>query len=154
MSDGNQPAPRKPFRYGALATLCSSRQRLGAVWEIVVLVGPSSTPASSGDDARALPRYGFRKDGNVNTATITNNQTTVPSLAVSLAAPADTLTRPRNGPIAAQQHAFRRMTGLLEDAGLLMVVVFLVPVAILLVGAPLALGIRAIIAIAHLLSWR
>jgi hypothetical protein len=46
------------------------------------------------------------------------------------------------------------MTGLLEDAGLLMVVVFLVPVAILLVGAPLALGIRAIIAIAHLLSWR
>jgi len=46
------------------------------------------------------------------------------------------------------------MTGLLEDAGLLMVVVFLVPVAILLVGAPLALGIRAIIAIAHLLFWR
>ena len=101
-----------------------------------------------------LPRYGLRKDGNVNTATITNNQTTVPSLAVSLAAPAGTLTRPRNGPIAAPQPAFRRMTGLLEDAGLLMVVVFLVPVAILLVGAPLALGIRAIIAIAHLLSWR
>ena len=90
----------------------------------------------------------------MNTDTITNNQTTVPSLAVSLAAPADTLTQQRNGPIAAQQHAFRRMTGLLEDAGLLMVVVFLVPVAILLVGAPLALGIRAIIAIAHLLSWR
>jgi len=90
----------------------------------------------------------------VNTATITNNQTTVPSLAVSLAAPADTLTRPRSGPNNAPQPAFRRMTGLLEDAGLLMVVVFLVPVAILLVGAPLALGIRAIIAIAHLLFWR
>jgi len=90
----------------------------------------------------------------VNTATITNNQTTVPSLAVSLAAPAVTLTRPRSGPNNAPQPAFRTMTGLLEDAGLLMVVVFLVPVAILLVGAPLALGIRAIIAIAHLLSWR
>jgi len=88
----------------------------------------------------------------VNTATTTNNQTTLPSLAVSLAAPADTLRLPRNGPIAEQQSAFRRMTGLLEDAGLLMLAVFLVPVAILVVGAPLALCIRAIVAIVHLLS--
>ena len=90
----------------------------------------------------------------MNDATIAENQTTVPGLAGPLSAPADNLTLPRYGPIAAQQHTFRRMTGLLEDAGLLMLVVFLVPVAILLVGAPLALCIRAIIAIVQLLFSR
>jgi hypothetical protein len=98
--------------------------------------------------------YGYGKDGTVNDATIAENQAAVPSLAVSLAATADTLMLPRYSPIAAQQHAFRRMTGLLEDAGLLMLAVFLVPVAILVVGAPIALCIRAIIPIVHLLSWR
>ncbi len=88
----------------------------------------------------------------MNDAATTENQTAVPRLAVLLPGPAETLTLPRNGPIPAQQHAFRRVTGLLEDAGLLMLAVLLLPVVILLVGAPLALCIRAIVAIAHLLS--
>jgi hypothetical protein len=81
-----------------------------------------------------------------------SNQTSVPSLAVSLAAPANTLTLPWHDHIAARQHAFRRMTGLLEDAGLLTVAVFLLPVAILLVGSPIALCIRAIVDVVRSLS--
>ena len=96
--------------------------------------------------------YGFQNEGIVNAATITDHQTKMPSLAVSLRASPDALTLPQYRQIAARQHWFRRITGLLEDAVLLMLAVFLVPVVILLVGAPIALCIRAIIEIVRLFS--
>jgi hypothetical protein len=46
-------------------------------------------------------------------------------------------------------NSFRRMTGLLEDAVLLMLIVFLFPVVILLIGAPIALFVRAVIEIVN-----
>jgi hypothetical protein len=46
-------------------------------------------------------------------------------------------------------NSFRRMTGLLEDAVLLMLIVFLFPLVILLVGAPIALCVRAVIEIVN-----
>ena len=88
----------------------------------------------------------------MNAATITEHQTKMPSLAVSLPAAADTLTLPRYGQIAAREHYFRGIAGLLEDAVLLLLAVFLLPVIILLVGAPIALCIRAIIEIVRLFS--
>jgi hypothetical protein len=50
---------------------------------------------------------------------------------------------------AAGANYFRRMTGLLEDAVLLMLAVFLFPVVILLVGTPIALCVRAVIEVAQ-----
>ena len=74
----------------------------------------------------------------------------MPTLPVSLAAPADTLTGPLYGQIAARQHHFHRIAGYLEDAVLLMVAAFLLPVAILLVGTAIASCIRAIFEIVRL----
>jgi hypothetical protein len=65
------------------------------------------------------------------------------SLSVSLPASADILELPR-------QQYFRRLTGALEDAVLLMLVVLLVPLIVLLVGAPIALCVRAVIEIVQL----
>lgn len=70
------------------------------------------------------------------------------NVAASLWAPA-LLELPRPAHVAARQHYFRRMIGLLEDAVLLMLVALLVPLVILLVGAPIALGVRAVVEIAH-----
>ena len=46
----------------------------------------------------------------------------------------------------------RRTTGFLEDAVLLLLVVFLLPLIILLVGAPIALCVRGVIEIVRLFS--
>jgi hypothetical protein len=42
---------------------------------------------------------------------------------------------------------FRKMMGLVEDGALLLLVVFLFPLIVLLVGAPIALCVRAVIEI-------
>ena len=44
------------------------------------------------------------------------------------------------------------MTGLLEDAALLLGAAFLLPLIILLIGAPIALCVRAVIEIVRLFS--
>jgi hypothetical protein len=44
---------------------------------------------------------------------------------------------------------FRRMAGVLEDVVLLMLVVLLFPLGILLIGTPIAVCVRILVAIAH-----
>jgi hypothetical protein len=83
----------------------------------------------------------------VNAATTTDHQAKTPSLAVSLPASTAALALPQSGQIAASRRYLRKIAGLLEDAVLLMIALCLVPVMILLVGAPIALCIRAIIKI-------
>jgi hypothetical protein len=88
-------------------------------------------------------------------ATITEREASSPvSSAASWRsrASANTLKLPRPAQIAGRQRYFRRMTGLLEDVALLMLGVLLLPLTILLVGAPIALCVRAVIEIVHLLS--
>ena len=50
---------------------------------------------------------------------------------------------------AARTHAFHKILGLFDDAALLLLAVFLFPLIILLVGAPIALFVRVVIEIAH-----
>jgi hypothetical protein len=88
----------------------------------------------------------------VNAATVTEHRTKMPTLEVSLPALTETLALTQYGDRAAGHHYFRRIAGLLEDAVLLIVAALLVPVVILLVGAPIALCIRAIIEIVRLFS--
>jgi len=82
----------------------------------------------------------------VNAVTLAERQAKMPTLPISLPAQA---TR---SPVAARQRYFRKIAGYLEDAVLLMLAVFLLPVIILLLGAPIALCIRAIIEIVRLFS--
>ena len=84
---------------------------------------------------------------------ITTRHTTVSNPAASVPAPAGAFTLPHSQHVASQGHYFHGIAAVLEDAVLLMLVVFLVPVVILLVGAPVALGIRAIHEIVGLFSW-
>ena len=42
-----------------------------------------------------------------------------------------------------------RTGGLIEDVGLLLLLVFLVPIAILVVGTPIALAVRLVVELAH-----
>ena len=44
---------------------------------------------------------------------------------------------------------FRRMAGVLEDVVLLVLVVLLFPLGILLIGTPIAVCVRILVAIAH-----
>ena len=50
---------------------------------------------------------------------------------------------------AARAHAFHQILGRFDDAVLLLLAVFLFPLIILLVGAPIALLVRVVIEIAH-----
>ena len=43
----------------------------------------------------------------------------------------------------------RKVAGVLEDAVLLVIAVFLLPLGILLIGTPIAVGVRILVAIAH-----
>jgi hypothetical protein len=74
--------------------------------------------------------------------------------AVASPASAGVLTLPRQAhvQIAARWHYFRRISGLLEDAVLLVAIVFMFPLVILLVGASIGLCVRAVIEIVHLFS--
>ena len=74
----------------------------------------------------------------------------MPRRAMLLPASANALTLPQYGQVVVRRHSFGRIAGLFQDAVLLMLVVFLLPAAILLVGAPIALFIRAIIEIVRL----
>jgi hypothetical protein len=53
---------------------------------------------------------------------------------------------------AARRRWPRRLGGFLEDAALLAAIVFLIPLIILLVGAPVALGVRAVLAVVRFFS--
>jgi hypothetical protein len=88
----------------------------------------------------------------VNTLIIAEHQPNMPTAPVSLPSSVDRVARPLNGPIAVRRREFHTMSGLLEDAMWLMLVVLLVPVVILLIGAPIALCIRAIVEIVRLFS--
>ena len=85
----------------------------------------------------------------MNAASIAEHQTTTP---VSLPAPADTRTLPGYGTTAAPPRYLRRIATLFEDAVVLVLAVLLLPVAIYLVGTPIALCIQAIIEIVRLVS--
>jgi hypothetical protein len=91
----------------------------------------------------------------MNAATIAERQARERlSHAVALPSAADMPNLPRqaHAPLAARRGYFRRLTGLLEDAVLLVVIVLLFPLTILLIGAPIALFLRALIEIVHLFS--
>jgi hypothetical protein len=91
----------------------------------------------------------------MNAATIAERQARERlSHAVALPASArmSNLPREAHAPLAARQHYFRRLTGLLEDAAWLVVIVLMFPLTILLIGAPIALFLRLLVEIVHLFS--
>jgi hypothetical protein len=49
----------------------------------------------------------------------------------------------------AETPRLRKVAGVLEDIGFLVLVVLVFPLAILVIGTPIALGIRLLVAIAH-----
>lgn len=53
------------------------------------------------------------------------------------------------GLLGARSHRLRKIVTRLDDAVLLLLVVFLFPLVIILIGAPIALCVRIIMAIAH-----
>jgi hypothetical protein len=74
----------------------------------------------------------------------------MPDLAVSLRESPDTLSVRHHGQTAARRPYVRKLAGVLEDAVVLVLAVLLLPVAIYLVGIPIALCVQAITAIVRL----
>jgi len=68
-----------------------------------------------------------------------------PTLDVAVASAVTDADRPA----AAEAHVFRTLIAALEDVGLLLVILLMLPLLILLLGMPIALIVRAVIEIAR-----